>query len=88
MRSPAAHGLWRIGFQLVPQKPSADDDEVLARWAAGATSEKPLRVPLNLRLDVGDLRDQLKRSNDQTAAMIQVELESILRRLFTGAHVI
>jgi hypothetical protein len=80
--SRRARAMEIIGFQLVPQKPSADDDEVLARWAARATSEKPLRVPLNLRLDVGDLRDQIKRSNDQTAAMIQVELESILRRLY------
>jgi hypothetical protein len=79
--SRRARAMEIIGFRLVPQKPNADD-EVLSRWAARARSEKPLRVPLNLRSDVGYLRDQLKRSNDQTAAMIQVELESILRRLY------
>lgn len=72
-----ARAMELIGFQLCQQveyaKRSTHADQM---WAT-----QQLRIPIDLRLDVRDLRDQLKQSTDATAKLITEALDLLVIRL-------
>ena len=71
-----------IGFQLVDQNHSADVESDPEYHFIRGRSENDLSIPLILRHNVSELREQLSKCKDLTTKLICDELDRIVHRLY------
>ena len=71
--SRRARAMEIIGFQLELAPTGLQNPRGLSWYSKRAGTEQPLRIPADLRLEAGDIRDQLKRATDRAAVLIGEE---------------